>query len=118
MNDKKRNGLTDKVLVDDNLEYDYLSSTEIVFEEFPTPEKVYVVRQSDLNRMDIISFNVYGNPNYWWLIALRNGIIDTRDDMFMGKKLYIPNLSDFYTFMNRKKKKSKISNKGLSTRRL
>ena len=42
-----------------------------------TPEDIYhVVQDSEVNRLDIISFNHYGTPWLWWAIALANGYID------------------------------------------
>ena len=45
-----------------------------------------------VNRPDAISYKFYGNSKYWWLIALRNNIINPFYDFHLGKKLLIPDL--------------------------
>ena len=34
------------------------------------------VLQSEENRLDIISNKYYGSPEYWWIIAMGNDLID------------------------------------------
>lgn len=36
----------------------------------------HVVQHSEVNRLDIIANNYYGNPAYYWILALANGFID------------------------------------------
>lgn len=36
----------------------------------------HIVKHSEVNRLDIISENYYGSPDYWWAIALANNMID------------------------------------------
>ena len=45
-----------------------------------------------VNRPDAISYEVYGNAKYWWLIALRNDITEPFFEFFKGRKLKIPDL--------------------------
>lgn len=45
-----------------------------------------------VNRPDAISQQVYGNPKYWWLIALRNEITNPFYDFYKGRKLKIPDI--------------------------
>lgn len=36
----------------------------------------HVVTPREVNRLDIISEDFYGTPDYWWAIALANNMID------------------------------------------
>lgn len=118
MSNKKRNILTPKIDVDDSLEYDYLSAPEIDFTTFKKTEHVYIVRQIDIHRIDLISYRVYGNPNYWWVIARRNNIIDTHNDLYTGMKLYVPNLSELFSYINNKRKPEDVDTKKYAVREL
>ena len=42
------------------------------------------------SRPDLISNNVYGTPNYWWLICTANNIIDPFEELKAGKTIKIP----------------------------
>jgi hypothetical protein len=118
MSNNLRNDLLEKVIVDDNLEYDFLSAQNIDFKKFPHAEKLYIVTQEDLMRIDLISHKVYGTPNFWWVVAQRNGIIDTTNDMYIGMNLYIPKITDLFAYLNNKKKRQTINVKDFSVRSL
>ena len=45
-----------------------------------------------VNRPESISFEVYGNPKHWWIIAMANDITDPFIGFTKGKKLKIPDL--------------------------
>lgn len=47
------------------------------------------------NRLDIIAFQAYGSPRYWWVIALANYLIDPFD-IPVGSTLRIPPLLSLY----------------------
>jgi hypothetical protein len=98
---KNRLTLFKKELVNGNLEVDYLSNKVINFDTFPTQERVFIVRSDVLGRIDLISYEVYRTVDLWWLIALRNDIIDPVDGLYLGQKLYIPSLLDYYDFYNK-----------------
>lgn len=51
------------------------------------------IREKD--RLDIISNDYYGTPNYWWVIALANYIIDPFN-IPVGLYLRIPQISSLY----------------------
>jgi hypothetical protein len=90
-----------KIVEKDNLEFDYLDKTSIDFSTFPTPELIYIVTQTVIGRIDLVSFQSYGTVDLWWLIALRNDIINPIDDLVLGDQLYIPSLSDYYDWYNK-----------------
>ena len=47
------------------------------------------------NRLDIISYNYYNTPNFWWVIAIANNIIDPFD-VPIGTYLRIPAITSLY----------------------
>jgi len=47
------------------------------------------------NRLDIIAYQSYGSPRYWWVIALANYIIDPFD-IPVGTTLRIPPMLSLY----------------------
>lgn len=48
------------------------------------------------HRMDLLSYNLYGNSKYWWVIALlnRNQIQDPIRDLKSGMQIRILSLGD------------------------
>lgn len=50
--------------------------------------KVYA---SEENRLDLVSYRIYNNPVYWWIIARYNAIINP-DHVPAGTELKIPRL--------------------------
>lgn len=62
---------------------------DLQFETFLISEEKYV------NRPDAISYNVYGNSKYWWIIAMANDIKDPFFEFHKGRKLKIPDLQLF-----------------------
>jgi capsid portal protein len=39
-------------------------------------DKYHEVLQEEENRLDIISNKYYGNPEFWWVIAVGNNLVD------------------------------------------
>lgn len=93
-----RRNLYDTVSVDGNQEKDFLSS-KITSLEF-TAFTLFTVPQIFLGRLDLVSYAAYGIPDYWWLIAQVNDIMDPFSDMYTGQVLKIPSLGEYYTFYN------------------
>jgi len=98
---KNRTLLFTEILIDYNLEFDILDRVNINYNTFPTFETTAVVKQHHLTRLDTLSYEVYGTPYYWWLIADRNNIIDVTIELYIGQILYIPSLSDYFDFYNK-----------------
>lgn len=98
---KDRTLLFNKKLIDNNLEFDYLTKININFDNFNILDNEYTVKQNEIGRMDTISFKTYGVPHYWWLICQRNNIIDPITEMYTGMILKIPSLTDYFDFYNK-----------------
>lgn len=54
-----------------------------------TNEDIYIIStQSD--RLDLLASRYYGNPTYWWIIAVANNLNDASLSIEIGKQLRIP----------------------------
>lgn len=59
-------------------------------------EKHFTVSSRNENRLDIISLINYKTPQYWWIIAIANNIIDPLSDITIGTVLRIPDITSLY----------------------
>lgn len=50
----------------------------------------YVVKESDLNRIDLIAYRMYSDSSLWWAICLMNNLKSAFDDLSVGQVLKIP----------------------------
>lgn len=98
---KERTLLFSETIVDENLEHDILDRVNINYESFPSLETTAVIKQHHINRIDLLSYEVYGSPYYWWLIADRNNILDVNSELYVGQILKIPSLTDYFDFYNK-----------------
>jgi len=48
---------------------------------------------SEANRPDLISYRIYGDTQYYWIIMIYNGIANN-EDIQLGTKIYYPSLQD------------------------
>ncbi len=55
----------------------------------------HIVTKREANRLDIIADKYYGNPQYWWMIAMANNIIDPFI-LVEGTTILIPNVDAFH----------------------
>ena len=52
-------------------------------------EDIYIIStQSD--RLDLLASKYYGNPTYWWIIAVANNLNDASLSIEIGRQLRIP----------------------------
>ncbi len=78
----------------------YLEST-IYPKIKPTNDDIYIIStQSD--RLDLLAAKYYGDPTYWWIIAVANNLNDASLSIEVGKQLRIPgSLSNVLTEFER-----------------
>jgi len=100
-NINKRQLMFKEEIISDNLELDYLSENPINFDGFSSEDELYMVKQHVMGRVDLISYEVYGTVDLWWLILLRNNIIDPLSEISVGDILKIPSLGDYYDYFNK-----------------
>ena len=55
-----------------------------------SPSKVAIIPAGMEGRPDLISFKVYGTPDFWWVICAANKIIDPFEQLTAGKQIVIP----------------------------
>jgi len=55
-----------------------------------TPSRVLIVPAGYEGRPDLISHQVYGIVDYWWVICAANNIIDPFEQLIAGKQIRIP----------------------------
>lgn len=85
--------------VDGNTELDYLD-THLLDMELETSRK-FMVGDVTKYRPDLISFLMYGNYNFGWLIAYHNGMLDPVAEFTTGRSIDIPSMDSYYRFYNR-----------------
>jgi hypothetical protein len=52
----------------------------------------FVITQQYVKRPDLLSYDLYGDSNFWWVFVLynRNLILDPINDLTLGKKIIVP----------------------------
>lgn len=56
-------------------------------------QKIHIVTENDINRLDKISYKYYNTPELWWLIAEVNYIDPF--ELYVNQELIIPNIREF-----------------------
>ena len=53
---------------------------------------LFTVTQQYSLRPDLLAYDYYGEPNLWWVFAVRNKdvLLDPVYDMLAGQRIYIP----------------------------
>lgn len=62
----------------------------------------YQVREGEIGRLDLVSWNVYGTVIYAWCIAHANGFINPIRDMTAGQYIKVPKQSLIERYAQRK----------------
>ena len=67
----------------------YVPPIEIV----PSQTTKMIIEQRYHKRPDLLSYNLYGNSNYWWIFVLYNKdiIVDPINDFVQGLTINVPN---------------------------
>lgn len=55
-------------------------------------DKVYPVGHMWVNRPDLMALDLYGDPDLWMVIPLRNTLQDPIFDLTLGRELVVPPL--------------------------
>ena len=78
----------------------YLEST-IYPKIKPSNDDVYII-SSQSDRLDLLATKYYGDPTYWWVIAVANNLNDASLFIQSGKQLRIPgNISNIMSELKR-----------------
>ena len=93
-------------VVDGLVEKDLLTNVTNIFDNI-SEYSFYRVLEEDLLRPDLISLKVYRSISYWWIILKANNIEDVWNDLYAGKILAIPSISDVERFYSENVSKNK-----------
>jgi hypothetical protein len=63
---------------------------------------MYQVRDTDIGRLDLLSYDFYGTVEYGWIIADANNLRNWMTDMRVGDMIRIPNQSVIEAYVRRK----------------
>jgi len=67
-----------------------LSSIKFISDDI---ESYYTVAPNEVNRLDLISFKLYGTVDYWWALAAANYIEVPYDSPKEGETIAVPSSS-------------------------
>lgn len=86
---------SDGIVAADPLSFDFEE-----FIEFMRNKRVKIrrIQEAEEAAPDLISFQEYGDEQYWWLILLINKIQDPINELTPGTVLAIPSLKDIEEF--------------------
>ena len=76
--------------------------------EFKKPFSFYTIKETDIQRPDLLSYKLFGRPNYWWVLMKLNAIEDIWNDLYVGLVISVPDDDDIQNliiFMQEYKKK-------------
>lgn len=111
MSEAFRKRLYRTIEVDKNSELDYLDSMlpSMQLKDIDT----ITINAGIENRPDLISYRYYGNFNYGWLISQHNDIDDPTTGYYISRVIRIPDLNDYFRFLNlyAKTNKNKLRNR-------
>ena len=74
----------------------YLES--VIYPKIPLSDEDLYIIASSTDRLDLLANQYYGNPIYWWVIAVANNINDGTLYIEEGKQIRIP--ADLPTILN------------------
>lgn len=67
--------------------WDQIDFPEVV----PQDTDVFItIDETNVGRLDLIAFDAYGDPDLWWAIALANRIDLIPSDVYMNRRIRIP----------------------------
>jgi len=96
----KRTIFYNKIVVGTVEELDFLWHSLSEFKMKYTPSH-YRVDDSDIPDPALISYRVYGDVGFWWVVLLVNGIENPLAELEPGMILEIPNKLDIYDFQRK-----------------
>lgn len=100
MSKLKRTNFYKKEIVRDVLEYDLINNYWEYF-KINKPLQYISISKIFLQRPDILSYFVYGDVNYWWIISKFNLIDDWWNDLKVGDVISVPDKRDIDDFFLR-----------------
>jgi len=93
-------------LTADKQRLDYFNASYIDIKFALTPERQFVVSEAWEANLPGLADHLYGDINFWWILALYNGIVDPILDVKKGLVLGVPSKEDIIAFLNAKNNSS------------
>lgn len=84
----KRTNFYKQETVKNNLENDFVNNYWDLL-DIKRPTQFFSLTRQYVQRPDLLSFAVYGDISYWWIIAKYNAIDDWWNDVEIGKTVSI-----------------------------
>ena len=82
-----------QIVVNNKLENDLVKNYWELF-EIKRPLSYINLTRQHLQRPDLLSYSVYGDQQFWWIISKFNHIDDWWNDVEIGASIAIPNMAD------------------------
>ena len=105
---KRTNFLSQDTTGDDVIEYDLLLSNWDLF-EIKQPIRFDTIKVSDIQRPDVLSYRIYGQSGYWWVLCKFNQIDDVWNDMEVGMDIIIPSVRDIQRYYDNVRRRLKTN---------
>lgn len=64
--------------------------TSMSFPDIPVSEQDVYITTNSMDRLDMLAYKYYGNPRYWWVIAMVNNLSNGSLAVEGGIQLRIP----------------------------
>jgi len=77
---------------------DYVQERRLLV-DYITSYDSYLVTEANQSLPEVISYDVYGTSDLWWVLCLYNGIIDPMRELLPGVELKVPNLEQIDSFL-------------------
>lgn len=96
-NKYNRSNYYNKIKIENKLEYDLSNSYSNLF-KVTQPIRYYQITKYEAFRPDIISRNIYGTIDHWWILMRFNDIVDIFTELKEGFILKVPSINDIQKF--------------------
>ena len=90
--------------IDGNIENDLAFNNFDSF-KFKRPRIYFTITEKYIGRPDLISLDMLGKIDYWWVIMKMNGLDDMYNDFEQGDVIQIPALADVEEFFIQTRRK-------------
>ena len=82
-------------------ELDFLSFKWLEFSRSPELRltTIHRVQEGEVGNLPLISYEEYGTTNLWWVIALTSNVVDPFSDVYVGRELTVPDVSNVESFL-------------------
>jgi hypothetical protein len=93
MNKYRRTYFQEDVQVYGSLEKDLVSNH---WDLFKTKKDIgyFTIKHQHIQRPDLVSIEIYGDQQYWWILGKFNKIDDWWNDVYVGQIINYPSLID------------------------